>query len=600
MKLEYNIIGIAKNSEEDLRTVYRSMAPGVFGLALSVTKSRKLAREITVETFRRVVRYAPTFDTDMSGQYWILDMCMQLSRNSLRDPAVAPSSIAKEEVDNASALLSDTLFNLDGDRGTMLVLKAATELRNVDIAQLCGYYSGSAGAEIRRGIARLADMDKNRDKKEILPELKRDIEAVCPDLYDRIGDGERTVVAHVSHEAMYLSDEVNSFSADEKEAENIAKREAGRKKKARATRLRVLAVIAGLLLIGGIVAGIIISTRSSVRPGNEEKVPPGVQFGNTINMVSAGGKVYYRGVDGGIYAVPKGSGAPELIYGGTVRELVSDGTKLFFRGEKSKIYSINTDGSGLKQLCEKSGTTLCFSGGRLYFSASDGIYSMPGEGVSDDSELTAVYLEEVEDAPSRYCIVVDEKGKVLFSGGADKGIYSVSEFAGSATLGVLYFDEVYYMTLWDGELLFDAVSMHDIELYTLDADNKKLSVVGLNYSVGNDGETVTTGEPVLSYSAAYCVYGSKLWYEGYTRNESDEKDNIGIYVIEKNSDKPRLLLGIPADGLHVSEMFTDGERLYCFYSDGKPDGKRELISYNVNDLSESMQIFALDRSAAQP
>ena len=598
MKLEYNIVGVAKNSEEDLRTIYDSMAAGVFGLALSVTRSRKLSREIAVETFRRVVRYAVTFDTELSGQYWILDICMQLSRNSLRDPAVAASTIAKREVDNASALLRDALFNLGGDRGTMLSLKALTDLKNVDIAQLCGYYTGSAGAEIRRGIARLADMDEAREKKEILRELKKDVKAICPDFYDRINDEERTAVAHVSHEAMYLPEEANSFSASGDEEENVEEREAQRKQKAKGRRIRVLAAVAGVLLLGAIVAGIVISTRKR----NKEQgpaIPPGVQYGNTINMVSAGGKLFYRGVDGGIFSYDPDKNESSVVYDGAVRELVTDGEKLYFRGEKSKIYSINTDGSGLKQLCDMSGTTLCLTGGSLYFSASDGIYSMPTSGVADDNELTPVYIEEVEDAPSRYCIVVDNGGKVFFSGGADKGIYGVSEFAGSAVLNLYYFDEVYYMTLWGNRILFDAVSMDGIELFMLDPESKKLTVVGLKYTTGEDGEVTTTGTPVLSYSAAYCTAGNKLWYEGYVSDEAGGKSKIGIYVIEMDSDEPQLMLELPAEGLHISEMFAESGRLYCYYSDGKPDGERRLVSYNMNDFSDSTVVFDGRRQNAE-
>ncbi|MBO4326496.1 MAG: hypothetical protein J5950_04430 [Clostridia bacterium] len=577
MKLEYNIVGVAKNSEEDLRAIYDSMGLGVFALALSVTGSRKLARETAVETFKRVVRYAVTFDTDMNGQYWILDICMQLSRNSMRDPAVSASQMAREKVDNASALLQDALFGLGGDRGTMLLLKATTDLKNVDIAQLCGYYSGSAGAEIRRGIARLADIDESREKKEILRTLKKDVAAICPDYYDRIKDEERTALSHVSHEAMYLSDGEAAFSADGGEEEKVAQREDERRKKARSVRIRVIAVLLGLLLIGGIVAGIIISSRSGSEP-SKETVPPGVQYGNTINMVFAGGKLFYRGVGGGIYCYDPDSGEQTLVYDGTARELVTDGTRLYFRSDRSKLFSVNTDGTGLNQLCSISGTTLCFSGGRLYFSASDGIYSVSPEGEGDGSGLVQEYIEEVEDAPARYCIVVTDNGKVMFSGGADKGIYSVSGSSGSSDLKEYNIDEVYYMTLWNGKLLFDAVTADGIELFTLDIDAKQLTSAG-----------------VRSYSAAYCTDGNKLYYEGYIDDGSGVKKDIGIYVTESDSGEQKLLLPVAEDALHVSEMITDGTRLYCFCSDGKQEGERRLISYALNDFSDSKVIFDVKR-----
>ena len=597
MNLEYRIVGAAKNSEEDLRAIYDEMGTGVYTLALSLTRSRKLAREVAVETFRRVARYGVTFDTDMDGQYWIADICAQLSRNSLKDPQVSASSVTKEQVENASALLGDALFGLGGDRGTMVLLKAVTTLKNADIASLCGYYSGSAAAEIRRGIANLAAKDENREKKEILSQLKKDAEAACPDYYDRILDGGSTLVSHVSHEAMYLSEELNSFSVED-EADSVSEREAKRKEERRALRIRVIAVVLGILLLGGIVAAILISASKNKnrRSGADPNV--NVQYGNSIDMLFAGGKLYYRGVDGGIFAYDPADGSLNKIYDGAVKELVTDGTRLYFRSDRSKLFSVNTDGSGLKQLCSRSGTTLCFAEGRLYFSASDGIYSMPPEGVADDGDLTAVYLEEVEDAPSRNRIVVNAEGRVFFSGGADKGIYEVTAFGEGTALTLLYFDEVYYMTLWDGKLLFDGLGTGGIEMYVMDVDAKKAAVVGYKYDVDGDGKLIydpVSGEAALSYSAAYCPDGDRLWYEGYVLGEDGSRRDIGIYVIGRYSDQPRLMLPIPEDQLHVTEMLSYGSTLYCFYSDGKPDGERKLVAYDQNDFSKLKEIFDVRR-----
>ena len=64
--------------------------------------------------------------------------------------------------------------------------------------------------------------------------------------------------------------------------------------------------------------------------------------------------------------------------------------------------------------------------------------------------------------------MVTDDGRVLFSGGADKGIFTVSEFSGSSVLGLIYFDEVYYLTLWNGKLLFDGIAADGIEMYLMD------------------------------------------------------------------------------------------------------------------------------------
>ena len=594
MKLEYNIVGVAKNSEEDLRKIYDAMHTSVYTLALSVTRSRKLAREVAVETFKRVVRYAVTFDTDMDGQYWIADICAQLSRNSLKDPVVSASSITKEQVENASALLSDALFGLSGDRGTMVLLKATTDLKNADIASLCGYYTGSTGAEIRRGIANLAAKDENRTKKDILSQLKKDAADACPDYYDRITDSQNTLLSHVSHEAIYLSEEVNSFAGAEGEADNVDEREAKRKASARSVRIRVIAIVLGILLIGGIVAGILITASKNRNSTDEKNQNTNVQYGNTIDMAVMNGKLYYRGISGGIYSYDPADGSSKCIYGGTAHELVAGGGKLYFRGERSRMYSIDPDGSEPVLLYNGSGTTLCFANGKLYFSTANGICAIPADGLSEGDEPEAIYVEEVEDAPSRNRIVVADNGRVFFSGGADKGIYEVVRSGDNTDLLLLYFDEVYYMTLWDGKLLFDGLNGKNIEMYLLDTDAKKAAVIGYKYNVNDDGSldyNSLSGTAALSYSAAYCTDGNRLWYEGCVSDENGNKNDIGIYVIGQNSDEPELVMPIAEDSLHITEMLSDGTNLYCFYSDGKTNGERKLISYDIKDFSVQRVIF---------
>lgn len=593
MKLEYNIVGVSKKSEEDLKIIYDELGTGVFALALSVTRSRKLAREIAVETFRRIVRFAATYNTDTNGQYWIMDICMRLAENSLQDPEVSSSGAARENVDNASALLQDCVCGLDGDRGKMVILNATTDLGKTDIAHLCGYYSGSARSEIRRGISALVKKDESREKKQILSQLEADAAAACPDYFERIAGNEPTAVAHVSHEAMYLPDEVGKFSDGALEDEQVSGRETERRAIVRKKRIVILSAVLGILLIAGIVTGIVLSTRKTIDYSGEKKTQTNVQFGNTIDMVFAGGNLFYRGASGGIYRYDPSGGDPVRIYDGVAKELVTDGTRLYFRSDRSKIFSVNLDGSGLKQLCSRSGTTLCFANGMLYFSASDGIYAMPGGGVDDDAQLTAIYVEEVDDAPPRNHIVVTENGQVLFSGGADKGIFTVRE-TGSGSLGVVYFDEVYYMTLWEGDILFDCVTPDGIEMYALDTERLKTAVIGLKYDTDGEGNidyASGKGMPALTYSAAYCTYGDRLWYEGYVSGENGSKKDIGIYAIRKNSDEAALLLPIPEEGLHVSEMFCDGTNLYCFYSDGKSDGERRLVSYELDDFTKSKLIF---------
>ena len=78
-------------------------------------------------------------------------------------------------------------------------------------------------------------------------------------------------------------------------------------------------------------------------------------------------------------------------------------------------------------------------------------------------------------------------------------------------------------------------------------------------------------------------------------DENGLKKNIGIYVISYNSGDPELLLPLPEEGLHVTEMLSDGKSLYCFYSDGRSDGERRLVAYDLNDFNDAKVVFDVRR-----
>ena len=72
MDFAYLIVGISKNEEKDLKELYDKTHHTVYGLALSLVRDRVLARDITIETYRRVKQFANTYDTDINVEYWLL------------------------------------------------------------------------------------------------------------------------------------------------------------------------------------------------------------------------------------------------------------------------------------------------------------------------------------------------------------------------------------------------------------------------------------------------------------------------------------------------------------------------------------------------
>lgn len=569
MNVEYNIVGIARGEKNEMAELCSKVGHTVFAAALFILKDKKDAKNVSVETFRRVRAFAYSFDTDMNGEYWITDMAVNISRNYLTEKKDMPEI---SSVDNASSLLTSALDSLSNERGLLLALRSLSELSFRDISDITGYYRDSCRKEISRGKKELSVLAGGETKpKNICAELKKDIIQCCPDFYDLIDSDYDTAVSHISHERLYLDTEQAQFNGNDEKAV-VTERENVRKAEKKHRLLIACVIILSFLLVAGaVVASVMTYRRRNSEPAPTER--PSVQFGNTVDFTGADGKIFYRGITGGIYSYKAGDDSPVKISDENAKELVSDGTRLYFRSTSgSKIFSMEFDGSGVTQLSNVSGTTLAVSSGYLYFSTSKGISRinvslLPGT----VSEAEDVYVAEVEDAPSRNHMGVTEDGRVFFSGGADLGLYEVTAFGEGTGLTPVYFDEAYYFQI-DGDNLYYDVRLFDkIYIYCMQTSDRKM------YSL-----------PVFTYTAAYYINDGYIYYEGVM---FDEEGNIregstGLYKMKLDSEAPEMLFEIPLDGLHMSEIYADSSNIYCYYSDGLSGGERKIAVYDLNGRNE--------------
>ncbi len=569
MDIEYLIIGVSKDSKEDFLELYRRMRVPVYAAALATVKDKALAREIAVEVFRRIKTHSHTFDTELNGEYWILDMVRQLSLNTLQEPALRNSRDESGVADNASVLVLKTLSQLKNERGFILTLQSVSTLSGKDIATLSGFYHSSAARESRRGLLELRASYPKISKKQLKQSLKEDFTNACPDYLEYIQLDRMTKVSYVSHEAMFLEDAEMTFHG-ETESENIQARANQQKMKSRRRLKIIVAVILCVILLASGIAIIYNLVQDAAFPDEPERV----QTNASMEMVEVNGVLYYRDATTGIFAYDSTASSPtaQLIYKHPVRDMIAVENGLCFRNYKDgKIYYIDYIGQNLRLITDMSGTSLAYGpDGFLYYNASSGIYKISL--TQENAQPEAVYTEEIETAPTRYHMNFTNDGTLIFSAGADSGIYRLEE----NSLFGLYMDEAYYFQIQGNVLFFDAIGLRDVRyLYGLDLTK-------------NAQQGTSVIPEIRLYSAAYYVVGNRIFYEGYGDGDSEVN---GLYCLNMEDGSRTLIEKMQDNQLHITDIYVSESKLYCYYSDGKTDGSSTLIARPLDDLDKTETIF---------
>lgn len=216
MNLEYLIVGVARESLSDLKELYEATCDEVYGVAISIVKDKNIAKNVLVETYKRVYSLAYLFDTDLSAEYWLLDMAKNIAVNVLHDPVFKAAS-QKPVLDNASKLLIDTLTVLKNDRPAIVILKSISDIAYKDIARMLWYHTGSAKNEYRRGVKQLLNEDSSRSAAHIAEQLKADIKAITPNVWPQLAQMADTPLSHISHEELNLAEDELIYSEEDKE-----------------------------------------------------------------------------------------------------------------------------------------------------------------------------------------------------------------------------------------------------------------------------------------------------------------------------------------------------------------------------------------------
>lgn len=565
MELEFLIVGIAKKSREDLRALYEETASEVFGLALSIVKDTALAADILAETYRRIVTLAYLFNTDLSAEYWLLDMTKNLAYNTMHDQELSKRCLSPKQ-DNLSKVLMELINNSKEDRASIIAARCLSELNKRDIAKLLWYKTGACNKEYKRGINRLAEKVPNIEKNRLAEHIVKDIKAIVPDVWDVIISKEDTPLSHISHEELNLNASELIYSDDDKEKALQLKHTAQKRRK---RSIIAAAVIAAVI----IVANLTVVLVTNILKNDESTDEISLQFGNRIAIARIGQKTFYQNTqkNNELWIYDEADGKSRALLSDPIKELISDGSRLYYRNlADGYIYTVNLDGSGKNKLTETPGTCLTLYNGRIYFSTASGISSINTDG-SDEQIYIAIdmqsddmsYFSGMGLELYRYMIKFSPEGILHFSAGAGKGIYYIENFGGQTGLELVYSDEAYTFEITENSIYFD------LKTY----DEKKNALIKL-YELDRESRLFTPLDGFLLGTGAFCIEDGLVYFDGSVNDE------YGIYVYSLTEKTAPVKLS----SLRASDLFMTENKLYVYY----PGSNQTPGAYlNILELSES-------------
>jgi RNA polymerase sigma-70 factor (ECF subfamily) len=163
----------ASGDRAALQTLYAATAPQLFGLALSILRSRELAEDVVQDSFILVWRNARTFDPGRGpAMPWLArivrNQCFDLLRRrgreaplddklmqSWEDPAPGPADLSALSRD--AQRLRSCLDELDAGPRNSMILAYYEGLTFAEVAGRLGVPLGTVKSWMRRSLVRLKD-----------------------------------------------------------------------------------------------------------------------------------------------------------------------------------------------------------------------------------------------------------------------------------------------------------------------------------------------------------------------------------------------------------------------------------------------------------
>ena len=570
MNIEFLIVGTAKESEEDFHNLYEKMRVSVYTLCLSITKNKNLARDLAAETFRRVKRDAYKFDTDLNGEYWILDIASRLSQNALSEKSFQ-SQLSRQYIDNVSIIMGDLINNAKNDRASIVFMRLLTSLRKSDIAKLLNYYQASCKAEYTRAIKQLKLKNSYYSKKEIINTLKEDATNSCPDYWAFISAPVNATVENISDEVTFIPEEEKITEEHPEKNEKNGRR---------------ILLICGIILFTLSLTTVVFYYFFKDRNSEEKYDSSNIQYDNTTAMIELNGTLYYTGKNGRdlcAFNPSQDKTGVIILKDSQPKEIDTDGTYLYYRSQKDGyMYRVDPKTGSSVKISYMPGVSLDIYDHYLYFGSEGGIYRIDLEGDVQNAE-PELLLDTSSDV-SLFCVdlEVGEDGTVFFCSGAGKGIHQIYDYEGTPLNKGLFSDEAYSIQYDNGYVYFDFPIKNVINLYKINLKTLRIFTVGRSYSTydTDDAPLGAQGNAATLFSGAFQVIDTVTYYAA----------EDGIYKVPfeggEGTQVVKKTLNTTITDLYISDNY-----IYCFYSDGKKDTDRHLVAYKLTEPEVSVNIY---------
>jgi RNA polymerase sigma factor (sigma-70 family) len=166
------IIETSKGDLTSLEKLYEDLRPVVFGLALSILRSRTLAEDVLQDTFVRVKISAGSYKPGTNGRAWILTIARNIAISIIRssryetytDEAEYIEAEGTDHVEKTidSIVLRETLSKLDEQERQIVILHALKDMKHREIAKIIDVPLGTVLWKYSRAIKKMSKYLENK------------------------------------------------------------------------------------------------------------------------------------------------------------------------------------------------------------------------------------------------------------------------------------------------------------------------------------------------------------------------------------------------------------------------------------------------------
>ena len=169
-RIDELILKMARGDVSAMGELYELIKGSVYGYALSKTRDKDLAEDITHDTFVRIYKYASHYKPSGKPMAWIISVEINIIRRHFNTSKriVLVEDVEREPDEGGidaminNELIRDLLRHLKEDEREIVVLHAVTGLKHREIAKLLDLPLSTVLSKYNRAIKKLQALVKER------------------------------------------------------------------------------------------------------------------------------------------------------------------------------------------------------------------------------------------------------------------------------------------------------------------------------------------------------------------------------------------------------------------------------------------------------